>query len=148
MATLFALLGAPGAGKSTHAESISASTAAAIVSLDAMRRDPEAVTYHVLSARLRQAELLLRQGRSVVFDSCLTNPRTRQRVLGMASRTGARTQLTYIDTPLADCLGVQGLRRNPVPASVVQRIHRDATVAWEQSASEGWHQRELVQRVH
>ena len=141
MAELIALLGAPGAGKSTWAER----TGLLTVSLDERLQElPAAAVPRVISARLKKVRAALESGRSVVFDSCLTQPSMRRRVLRVAREANANARLVYFNVPLAVCLERQWLRDRQVPEEKIRVLHSRAIVAWRKSTSEGWDNRDVV----
>ena len=122
--TLYVLTGLPGSGKSTHARALAAETGATHVAMDdaVAARGLSLVDYEARFALQPQVEAtippLLASGISVIaeFGSWSREERDRLRVL--ASGSGARTELHWVDAPLELCrqrilarggLGAEGL---------------------------------------
>lgn len=132
-------MGAPGSGKSTLAATYAGS--AEIVDFEVFR-ERASVPGYIIAAKLKKIERLLAGGRSVVVDSCLTQPATRGALVRLAERTGAQTRLVYVDAPLSRCLEVQAGRDNPVPEQKVRELHAKVQQAWERAQNEAWNVRE------
>jgi len=100
------MLGYPGAGKTTAAESIARTTGAVHVSSDQVRRTlfPQSTftqaehdqLYNELDAQL---DTLLRSGKSVVFDANLNRRQHRLEKYQLAKSVGAEPKLIWVKTP-------------------------------------------------
>lgn len=108
------MCGKMGAGKSTFAKSLAASSGAVLLSEDDLLRDlyPGAVTdletYVTLSGRIRNALAghicsLLRRGTSVVLDFPGNTVRQRAWFRRLIERSGAQHQLHYLNVPDTTC---------------------------------------------
>ena len=139
---LVALMGAPGAGKSTLATQLAAELDAPIIGLDEIREGARHVS--ILRARLDELESAIALDGRAIFDSCLTASATRRRVLTTGQRWQASTRLVYVTAPLAACIDSQRGRAHPVPDDVVVSLHRAAAAAWASSVREGWSERRRV----
>ncbi len=141
MSVLIALMGAPGAGKSTLAKDLPGE----VVSLDDF---PHGSQYSaaMLSQKLRKVNRLLGEGQDVVFDSCLTQASLRKRLLDIAAQNCAEARLLYVFRPLAACLRVQASRREGrVTAAKVADLHARADEAYRlRVRAEAW---DLVEEV-
>ncbi|AND70465.1 hypothetical protein ATSB10_30110 [Dyella thiooxydans] len=113
-ATLHVFCGKMGAGKSTFARSLAASSGAVLLSEDDLLRDlyPGGVTdlasYVTLSGRIKQALAghicaLLRHGTSVVLDFPGNTVRQRAWFRELVDSSGAKHQLHYLNVPDATC---------------------------------------------
>jgi hypothetical protein len=106
MATLYLMLGYPGAGKTTTAEVIRELTGALHLSSDKLRHElfdqpgftqPEHdALYKELDAR---AEALLAQGRDVIYDANLNRYQHRWDKYQICARAGAKPVLVWVQTP-------------------------------------------------
>jgi predicted kinase len=136
---IVALMGVPGSGKSTFAASFPL-----VVTTDDLRSVHAAGAwsdarmngvYGRAFARIVDA---LRANRSVVFDSMLANPATRQRLLTIARAMHARATLIVFDTPIATCIARQAGRVAPVPEVEVRERHAALTMQFASLGGEGW----------
>jgi predicted kinase len=106
--TLYLLLGYPGAGKTTTAQSVQRVTGAVHLWADQVRRELftqptfSDAEHQALYERMNQqtAELLAK-GKSVVFDTNFRHKRDRQRLREIASEYKARVILLWIVTDKA-----------------------------------------------
>lgn len=106
-ATLYIFIGAPGAGKTTVAQRIAELTGAKHIWADAERHrlfpnpthapEESAELYDKLNAA---TDYLLRQGRSVVFDTNFNYLADRQKLRDIASSNKAKTVVIWLTTPL------------------------------------------------
>lgn len=121
-ATLHFFCGKMGAGKSTFARSLAASSGGILLSEDDLLRDlyPGQVTdlgsYVTLSGRIKHALAghictLLRQGTSVVLDFPGNTIRQRAWFRQLVESSGAKHQLHYLNVPDAMCRQQLGQRR-------------------------------------
>ncbi len=106
MATLYMMLGYPGAGKTTAAEHIQQLTGAVHLSSDEVRtkifENPEfSQTEHdtLYSELDRQTKELLSQGKSVIYDANLNRFQHRLEKYDICKRTGANPELIWVQTP-------------------------------------------------
>lgn len=105
MATLYLMLGYPGAGKTTTAALIHALTGAVHVSSDTARlqmfsspdfsQDEHDSLYKALD---EQTENLLTAGKDVIYDANLNRHRHRQEKYAICERTGATPVLLWVKT--------------------------------------------------
>jgi|SRR5580700_6988312 predicted kinase len=105
--TLYLFIGAPGAGKTTTAQIIAKATGAVHLWADAERhklfqhpthsREESDLLYMKLNI---QAEQLLAEGRSVVFDTNFNFYADRLKLETIAKRYNAETQIIWMTTPL------------------------------------------------
>lgn len=101
------LMGLPGAGKTTAAQILSKLTGAEHLSSDALRAElfpnpsfsqkEHDQLYAILNNR---AETLLNIGRDVIYDANLNRHRHRQEKYDLCKKTGARSVLLWVKTPL------------------------------------------------
>ena len=132
MSHLIALMGAPGAGKSTWAKGQDVP----VVSTDAIRHgaDMRMVYRHAMA----EVEYRLAHDMDVVFDATLANPVTREHLLEVAARTDARTTLRVFGTPLSVCLERQAGRDIPVPDERVRRSWQAIASQLDDLSDEAW----------
>ncbi len=104
--TLFLMLGYPGAGKTTTAEVIQRLSGAVHLSSDKLRMElfgqPEFTDseHESLYKELdSQAEKLLAQGKSVIYDANLNRYQHRKEKYDICDRTGAVPVLVWVQTP-------------------------------------------------
>ena len=108
--TLYVLTGLPGSGKSTRAADIIAATGAEHVDMDAAlhAQGMSIVNWDARFAFQPTVEShiapFLRQGRSVVAEFGSWTRTERARLRHLADGTGARTELHWIDAPVATCI--------------------------------------------
>lgn len=135
---LTVMSGLPGSGKSTIARSL-AEDGAEMISLDSIRREMrgykrnqefEGRCYQEAASRLKRA---LAAGRSVVWDACCLDQRTRSKVLSVGRAYGALTRVMSIDVPAADAFARNSERDEPVPQSIMMMMaeKREMTLATE-----------------
>jgi predicted kinase len=107
--TLYVLTGLPGAGKSTHAAALAATTGARHVAMDdaVHAAGLSLVDYEARFALQPSIEasipLLLAEGESVIAEFGSWGREERDRLRGLADGTGARTELHWADAPLEVC---------------------------------------------
>ncbi|MGZ6004681.1 MAG: AAA family ATPase [Candidatus Saccharimonadales bacterium] len=104
--TLFMMLGYPGAGKTTAAESVAMLTGAVHLASDRIRLElfpeprftPEEhqQVYATIDARTKQ---LLEEGKSVIYDANLNRRQHRQDKYEICRQTGARPVLLWVQAP-------------------------------------------------
>lgn len=151
--TLYALIGPPGAGKTTLRAAFSA---AAVVCLDdaraqasccAANQDPDLAQLVVAMGR-RQARAMLDSGRDVLWDATNAVDEHRRELTMLADEHGARAVAVLVLTPLAVVLQRNGLRdptpcpscgyRRRVPEDAVRRMHRAIVDDLHGLRGEGW----------
>ena len=130
--TLYVLTGLPGSGKSTHAEALVAATGATHVEMDAevRARGLSFVDYDARFALQPEVEAtippLLAGGGSVVAEFGSWTREERDRLRGLASAPGTRTELHFVDATVEECiarvlarggLGAEALARDVLGAS-------------------------------
>lgn len=107
--TLYVLTGLPGAGKSTHAAALAASTGARHVAMDhaVVAAGLSLVDYEARFALQPSVEdsipPLLAAGESVIAEFGSWTRQERDRLRSLADGTGARTELHWLDAPLEVC---------------------------------------------
>lgn len=130
--TLYVLTGLPGSGKSTHAARLAAQTGAVHVAMDdaVVERGLSLVDYESRFALQPEVEAsippLLAAGKSVVAEFGSWAAEERARLRALASPSGARTELHWVDAPVEVCIervlarggeGAEGLARDVLGAS-------------------------------
>ena len=130
--TLFVLTGLPGSGKSTHAAALTASTGALHIAMDdeVVARGLSLVDYEARFALQPEVEArigtLLGQGHDVIAEFGSWTREERDRLRELASASGARTELHFVDAPVETCaarvrarggLGAEELAREVVEGS-------------------------------
>lgn len=138
MATLYLMMGYPGAGKTTAAKVIHELTGAEHVSSDTMRLKmfPQPTFNQIEHDQLyrkldKEVEQLLTEGRDVIYDANLNRYRHRQEKYDICQRTKATHKLIWIQTPkeLAKSRATHQSRahlvpHNESPATMFERIAR------------------------
>lgn len=110
MTTLYVLTGLPGAGKSTRAAAIVATTGSAHVDMDAAMRERglSIVDFEARFALQPEIEAaippLLAAGTSVVAEFGSWTREERARLRGLAGASAARTELHWLDAPVETCV--------------------------------------------
>jgi predicted kinase len=130
--TLFVLTGLPGSGKSTHAAALAENTGALHVAMDdeVVARGLSLVDYEARFALQPEVEArigtLLAEGHDVIAEFGSWTREERDRLRELASASGARTELHFVDAPVAVCaarvrarggLGAEELARDVVEGS-------------------------------
>jgi predicted kinase len=130
--TLYVLTGLPGSGKSTHAARLAAETGAVHVAMDdaVIERGLSLVDYESRFALQPQIEAsippLLAAGTSVVAEFGSWSREERARLRELATPSGARTELHWVDASVDVCIervlarggeGAEGLARDVLGAS-------------------------------
>ncbi|GAA4890715.1 AAA family ATPase [Saccharopolyspora cebuensis] len=149
---LFALVGPPGAGKSTVAARVR--PGAVVISLDAERGvagccpADQAATPAAVARATERARAALRAGATVVWDATNTVAEHRRLLLELAAAHGARATALVVLPELATVLA-RNARRDAtpcpgcgwprrVPDGVVRRAHAAVTLAAPALTAEGW----------
>ncbi|MES1171188.1 MAG: ATP-binding protein [Actinomycetota bacterium] len=107
--TLYVLTGLPGAGKSTHAAALAASTGARHVAMDdaVVAAGLSLVDYDARFALQPRVEAsipgLLAAGESVIAEFGSWTREERDRLRGLGDGLGVRTELHWVDAPLEVC---------------------------------------------
>lgn len=131
---LIALIGPPGAGKTTWTQREMPN--ATRVSLEAIRRgQPPAEIIRDAVARTLEA---LRLGEVVVFDATLINPVFRKRIRAIGRAVGAPVHAVIFRTPLEKLLAAQEGRTAPVPDERVRELHQAFEDQIASIPGEGW----------
>ncbi len=106
MATLYLMLGYPGAGKTTTAKVIHDLAGAVHLSSDALREElfsPPVFTQEEHDALYKEldvrTEALLGEGKDVIYDANLNRYQHRQDKYAICQRTGAVAKLIWVQTP-------------------------------------------------
>lgn len=104
--TFYLMLGYPGSGKTTTALEISKVTGAEHLWADRIRREMFGNPTHSHKENLKlyahmneMAEQLLKEGKSVVFDTNFNFYKDREHMRQIAAKTGAKAVLVWITTP-------------------------------------------------
>jgi predicted kinase len=104
---LYLFIGAPGSGKTTTAQIIARATGASHLWADAERHKLFAEPTHsleesnVLYEKLnKEAEWLLHEGKSVVFDTNFNFYADRRKLADIARRNGTETLIIWMNTPI------------------------------------------------
>lgn len=155
---MLALVGPPGAGKSTLAVTHAATLGehAVVLSLDAYRaawspwgeEADQAVTFRAITSMYRDLDRHLAADHPVVVDATNAKARERRKLLAIAIPRGAVTTALVVLTPLEVCLARNARRDGTVdpsgyarrvPDDVVARIHATISTNFSLLAGEGWH---------
>lgn len=110
MPTLYILTGLPGAGKSVRARDIIDATGAVHIDMDSamQERGISIVDYDARFAMQPEVEAriapLLAQGASVVAEFGSWTRDERDRLRGLATASGARTELHWLNAPPEECI--------------------------------------------
>lgn len=106
--TLYVVCGLPGAGKTTRAMALADATGAVrlcpdewLVAMGISLVDYP-VRFRLQDRMIVHGETLLRAGVSVVVEFGSWERRERDTIRGIAGRTGAATELHFVDAPLAE----------------------------------------------
>jgi predicted kinase len=145
-AELVALMGAPGAGKSTLAETYR-ERGYQVVGTDSLRsvnRPSAAVVRAVYEASYRAVAVHLFAGRPVCFDAPLQHAFTRARLRLLAARCRAPARLVVLHPPLDTCIARQQGRTLPASPEDVRTIHAAIEALLPTLAREGWWAVEVV----
>lgn len=148
MATLYLMLGYPGAGKTTTAEKIQQQTGAVHLSSDKLRLEmfPMAKFNQAEHDSLYQAldaktEALLSEGKDVIYDANLNRFKHRQEKYDICRRTNSKSKLIWVQTPkeIAKNRATNKIRLNLAPqgealadmfdriAGIIETPHSDET---------------------
>jgi putative nucleotidyltransferase with HDIG domain len=122
--TVTLMSGLPGAGKDTwlaqHHPGLP------VLSLDAIRieLDVDATDNQgtVIQAARESCREHLRAGQNFAFNGTNITRQMRQRWIELFSDYGARTEIVYLEPPVATILAQNKRRTNPVPERVIQRL--------------------------
>lgn len=123
MSRLIVLVGLPGSGKSTYANSLEN---VVIVSTDAIRaelgdvnaQDKNAEVFQIAHKRVRDN---LFNGRDVVFDATNISRKSRRAVLACVPK-GCRKECVLVWTPIKQCLKNNSERDRKVPEEVIYKM--------------------------
>lgn len=122
--TVTLMSGLPGSGKDTwlsrHRPELP------VVSLDALREELDVdVTANqgtVVQAAREQCRVHLRAGRDFAFNATNITSQVRKRWIDLFTDYGARTEIVYLEPPLAKILSQNKSRTADVPESVMRRL--------------------------
>jgi predicted kinase len=117
MPTVYLLLGAQGAGKSTWAQAHAGRLGAALLASDEVRNDLErrgagdpADGDQVFAIVEAELDRLLAEGRDVLVDATHARRKWRRDEIAIARRRGARVVGVWFDASLAECLARNAAR--------------------------------------
>ncbi|GAA4877315.1 ATP-binding protein [Saccharopolyspora cebuensis] len=150
---LVALIGPPGAGKTTALARLDVRDAV-VVGLDRARAEvsccaaDQSATHAAVRRSLATARAALAAGTSVVWDATNARRRERRRLLDLAREQGARTRAVVVLPDLGTALA-RNATRDPspcpacghaerVPDDVVRRMHATISRAVPDLPAEGW----------
>lgn len=131
---LVALIGPPGAGKTTWTQREMPS--ATRVSLEAIRRGQDPAD--IIRTAVEETFMGLRMGEVVVFDATLINPVFRKRIRAIGRAVGAPVHAVIFRTPLEKLLAAQEGRTAPVPDERVRELHQAFEDQLASIPGEGW----------
>lgn len=147
--TLYVLTGLPGSGKSTRAAELVAATGARYVEMDAEVRERglSLVDYEARFALQSAVEAsippLLASGQSVVAEFGSWTREERDRLRGLATASGARSELHFMDAEVSVCaarvrarggLGAEALARDVIEGSahLFERPTQEEAAAYDE----------------
>lgn len=123
---LYLLVGYPGAGKTTVSEKLAKHTGAVHLWADKIRREKygeplytQAVNNQLYAYLNDETTRLLREGRSVIYDTNFNYRRDRDLLRRIADKEGARTVLIWIKTPR----NTAKHRATIKPRNMLHRVH-------------------------
>jgi predicted kinase len=145
---LYINVGAPGSGKSTHAAKFVSARALhdaalplnvrpepiVVLNADEIRgfygwgEQDQSVSGEAFKFIGFAAEMLFRQGFSVLVDVTSKNKQSRAKLIELARKYNARTVAFVFDTPLSVCLERNASRARVVPPDVVERIFHEIQI--------------------
>jgi len=129
MTQFIMIVGLPASGKSTLAKEISEDINAIILSSDQMRFElygdvsvqaHNGEVFEELKKRLKQS---LKNGDSVVYDSCNISHKRRKSLLDELKSIDCKKECCVMATPYLDCLRQNKLRDRFVPEYVVKKMY-------------------------
>lgn len=134
--TIYVLMGAPGAGKTTwckeHASGMH------VASTEPLRDDKTIDRVAFLDEMRRAAAVEARRGCDIVVDATNIDPRDRARWRALAATERLRPVLIVFDVPLEVLLAAQKGRSHPVSDDVVRSYSRAMEQERAKIAGEGW----------
>jgi predicted kinase len=134
MLTAYVLVGAPGAGKSTHAAKLAEKENAVVISLDRIRHD----LYGSASREgnwdeiWNQVDEMVSEscGMPVILDGTFYRRDYRSEAITLLRSYGYdRVEAIVMETSLATCLARNFKRARNVPDYVVKQMHADLTIS-------------------
>ena len=130
MLVLTQLCGLPGAGKSTYA----AQLPAVVLTADDIRTGADAT--RTMLVLWKRVDKRLREGQSIVIDTCGLQTSARRRALAAGRRHGARCELVVLPTPVAECMRRNAARADPAP--LTPELQRQFAALRTLVMHEGW----------
>jgi len=119
--TLTILSGLPGSGKSTKARELQRLYGSLVVSRDDLRRNFSYIGEDELTIRLVQlTRSFLRNGISVIVDSCNLHPQDRDRWTNLAREHEARLYWIHVNTEVEECVRRDAGRATPVGGAAIR----------------------------
>ena len=125
MNTLFVMVGIPGSGKSTYANTLGFK----VVSTDSIREElfGDASDQRngdvVFSTAFERLNEELKSGNSVVFDATNVRRDARERVLENCKNNYSKAVAVVMNTSLGNCITRNDGRDRNVPVSVIRRMY-------------------------
>lgn len=132
MATLYTMVGLPGAGKSTfaemHKECIVVSSDAIRAELygDAQIQGNGKKVFSILNNRVKEA---LAQGKDVIYDATNVTRKTRRNII--KTFADAEHVCVYVNTTKEECMKRNAQRDRVVPTEVIERMASKLVVPTE-----------------
>ena len=138
MATLYMLMGLPGAGKTTIGKRLEQDCPALLLSPDVWMARVVGDGYDadrrraVQQLQLELADRVLRLGRDVVLEFGFFRRAERDEARTLASKAGAEAQLIFLDPPFEELVGRVEARNRDLPPDTfsVTREHLELCATW------------------
>ncbi|HEX8045655.1 AAA family ATPase [Rhizobium sp.] len=138
MATLYMLMGLPGAGKTTIGKRLEQDCPALLLSPDAWMARVVGAGYDadrrraVQQLQLELADRVLRLGRDVVLEFGFFRRAERDEARALASKAGAEAQLIFLDPPFEELVKRVEARNRDLPPDTfsVTREHLKLCATW------------------
>lgn len=143
---LIVTIGAPGAGKSSWIERHLPN--ARRVSLERIRREPDADRGAIINAAVDETFTALRNGELVVFDSTGILGQMRARLRGIARALDVEAHAVLFNEPLTTLLDAQRDREHPVPDERVRELYDQLQREIPIITTEDWASLRDIQRAN